>query len=109
MSYLRRSVRENDGNPDIGRRLPKLMIEAGFELVMARPTFQSSNTIEARRGMYGGMQALWEQADFVEEAVAKGWLTTDEREEIAKRLETEAEDRARFNAVTFVEVVGRTE
>ena len=108
MSYLSRSVRENDGNPDIGRSLPSLMVDAGFEMIVAKAAIHSSDTLETRREWYGGQKALWEQADFVQEAVAKGWLTKEEREEISQRLEIEAEDHTRFNAVTFVEVVSRS-
>jgi len=108
MSLLRRSILENDGNPDIGRRLPALVSQAGFEVISAKPTYACSSTAPERIGMYNVMKSLWEQAVFVAEAESAGWLTAEERSALPDRLAEEANDPGRLTGTTYVEVVGRT-
>ncbi len=107
MSTLQRSVRENDGYPDIGRDLPALFAGVGLNVLSARPVYAYSPNAEARAGMYRAMSGLWTQADFVNEAVGKGWITEDERASVARRLEMEAKDPGGLSGTTYVEVIGQ--
>ncbi len=107
METLRRSIRLNDGNPDIGHVLPGILSGAGFEIVRANATYACAPTPKAKLGTYAAMTRLWQQADFVERAVSLGWLNNDQRDELVRQLEKEAHDPKTFNASTYVEVVAR--
>lgn len=106
-STLRRSILDNDGFPDIGRHLPRLVSEAGFQVEWARPEYVNASTPEARKAMYGAMAALWQQAGFVGDAVEAGWLTDDERAQVLSRLDVEAGDMRVLSSTTYVEVLAR--
>ncbi len=107
MSTLRRAIFHNDGNPDIGRALPSILSDAGFQIMSASATYACAVTPEAKVGMYAAMARLWEQADFVAQAESLGWLGADERESIRRRLEEEGADPGSISATSYVEVVGR--
>lgn len=104
---LRRSIRHNDGNPDIGRSLPALLTDAGFELVSANATYVCTTTPAAKAGMYNGMKRLWQQADFARQAEILAWIDAAERAAVIDRLEAEAEDPRSFSGTSYVEVVAR--
>ena len=107
METLRRSIRLNHGNPDIGHALPGILSEAGFQIVRANATYACAPTSKAKLGSYAAMTQLWQQADFVERAVSLGWLDKAQREELVAELEKEAHDPESFNASTYVEVVAQ--
>jgi SAM-dependent methyltransferase len=106
-STLRRSVLENEGYPDIGRDLPALFAGAGLNILSARPIYMHAPTVEARTGMYRAMTGLWEQADFVKEAIQLGWLTEEERASVTRQLELEAKEPGGISGTTYVEVIGQ--
>ncbi len=106
-STLRRSILEHDGYPDIGRDLPHLFKVSGFEVTLANPLYFNAPNPKARAGMYAAMGNLWEQADFVSDAVQAGWMTEADRADVQERLKTEAEDMAILSATTYVEILAR--
>lgn len=107
MSTLRRAIFHNHGNPDIGRALPSILYDAGFQIVSASATYACAATPEAKAGVYAAMARLWDQADFVGQAESLGWLDAEERESIVKRLEEEGADPGSISGTSYVEVVGR--
>lgn len=107
MWTLRRSILHNDGNPDIGRSLPAILANAGFEIITASATYTCSMSAKAKADMYSAMTRLWEQADFVDRAEALGWIDGAARSKIVEELKREAHDPGSFNATTYAEVVAR--
>ena len=104
---LRRSVFQNDGNPDIGRQLPSILSSAGLELVDVSAQYNYASSPTAKQRMYGAMAELWDQADFPAQAEELGWISAAERKAMADRLEKEGADPASFSGTTYVEVVAR--
>lgn len=109
MRTLRRTILHNDGNPDIGRALPAILTNAGFEILSAAATYACAATPAAKAGMYATTAQLWDQADFVAQAESLGWIDPAERSAMAKRLEREAADPGSFTATSYAEVVARAE
>ena len=107
MSILRRSILHNDGNPDIGRALPMLLADAGFDILSAAATYACATTPDAKAGMYGVMARLWEQSDFVAQAESDGWIGSGDRAAMTSRLEQEANDPGTFSGTSYVEIVAR--
>jgi hypothetical protein len=106
-STLRRSILNNDGYPDIGRDLPHLCKASGLQVTWVNPLYFNPPTLKARAGMYAAMGKLWEQADFVSDAVQAGWMTEADRATVQERLKVEAEDMSILSATTYVEVLAR--
>jgi len=106
MTIFRKSIAHNQGNPDIGRSLASSLSNSGFSIHEVFASYAQSTTEDAKRGMYGAMTALWEQADFPKQAVELGWITDEERKELPDRLSQESTQPGIFNGTTFVEVVG---
>lgn len=106
MTIFRKSIAHNQGNPDIGRSLASSLSHSGVSIKEAFASYAQSPTEEAKKGIYGTMTALWEQADFPKQAVELGWITEEERKELPNRLSQESKQPGIFNGTTFVEVVG---
>ncbi|MEM6376037.1 MAG: methyltransferase domain-containing protein [Pseudomonadota bacterium] len=106
-STLRRAILENDGYPDIGRDLLRHCVDAGFELLYAKPVYFCPPLPQGRAGLYAAMSKLWQQADFVQDAIAAGWLSEEDRQAIETRLVSEAEDEGFISGTTYVEVLAK--
>ena len=106
MTIFRRSIAHNRGNPDVGRSLASSLSNYGFSVHEVFASYAQSTTEEAKKGMYNAMTALWEQADFPEQAVELGWITDEERKELPDRLRQESTQPGTVNGTTYVEVVG---
>ena len=104
---LRRSIIENDGNPDIGHSLPTILSSAGLELVDVSAKYSFASSPTAKRKMHSAMAELWEQADFPAQAEELGWISAADRGTMSDRLEKEGADPASFSGTTYVEVVAR--
>lgn len=104
---LRRSILENDGYPDIGRDLPRLFVNSGFQVTWAKPVYFNAPTAKARQVMYAAMGSLWQQADFVSEAVKAGWLSDADRAAVQEKLKLEADDMGILSSTSYVEVLAR--
>ena len=107
MSTLRRSILHNGGNPDIGRELPSLLANAGFDILSAVATYACATTPQAKVGMYGAMAKLWEQSDFVAQAEAHSWINSRDRSTMTSRLEQEGNDPGSFSGTSYAEVIAR--
>ncbi len=105
MTILRRSILHNDGNPDIGRALPRLLADAGFNIRSAAAAYNCATTPEAKAGMYEMMAQLWKQSEFVARAESDGWISPSARRAMTDRLEQEAGDPGSFSGTTYAEVV----
>jgi len=106
MTIFRKSIAHNQGNPDIGRSLASSLSNSGFNIHEVFASYAQSTTEDEKKGMYGAMTALWEQADFPKQAVELGWITDEKRKELPDRLSQESTQPGIFNGTTFVEVVG---
>ena len=106
MTIFRKSIAHNQGNPDIGRSLASSLSNAGFNIQETFASYAQSPTEEAKKGMYGAMTALWEQADFPKQAVELGWITDEERIGLPDRLKQESIQPGIINGTTYVEVAG---
>lgn len=106
MTVFRESIAHNQGNPDIGRSLSSSLSNTGFSIQETFASYAQSPTEEAKKGMYGAMTALWEQADFPKQAVELGWITDEERIGLPYRLKQESIQPGIINGTTYVEVVG---
>jgi SAM-dependent methyltransferase len=104
---LRRSILENDGYPDIGRDLPHLFVNSGFQVTWAKPVYFNAPTAKARQALYGAMGGLWQQADFVSDAVKEGWLTEADRAAVQEKLKLEADDMGVLSSTSYVEVLAQ--
>ncbi len=107
MSILRRSILHNDGNPDIGRTLPMIFANAGFDILSAAATYACATTAQAKAGMYAAMAHLWEQSDFVAQAESLGWISSSDRIAMTARLKQEGDDPGSFSGTSYAEVVAR--
>lgn len=107
LSTLRQSILHNDGNPDIGRKLPSLLANSGFNILSAAATYACATTPQAKVGMYGAMAKLWEQSDFVAQAEAHGWISSSDRSKMTSRLEQEGNDPGSFSGTSYAEVIAR--
>jgi SAM-dependent methyltransferase len=104
---LRRSILDNDGNPDIGRSLPGIVVRAGFELTSTSAKYNFASTPEGHARRCFTMKRLWQEAAFVDQAEELGWIEAEARASLMDRLDHEAADPACFSASTYVEVVAR--
>lgn len=107
MSTLRRAIHHNDGDPDIGHRLPSILSAAGLEILNASATYACATTPEAKLGSYTTMRHLWEQADFVAQAESLGWVSPEERAALPGKLDEEAKYQGSLSGATFVEALAR--
>jgi len=104
---LRRSIAHNDGNPDIGRSLPSILANAGFDILTTGVAYNVAPTPEAMARRNAMMARVWEESEFPRQAEALGWISSEDRATMVSRLEEEALDQGSFAATTYVEVVGR--
>lgn len=104
---LRRTIQENDGNPDLGHSLPSVIAAAGFQLISTDATYNCPKSPEQKAGMYALWSRLWSEGEFVEEAKSKGWLSDAKQADMAKRLQAEATEPGSFYGASFVCVVAR--
>lgn len=105
MALFRRSFLHNEGNPDIGRSLARLLTEAGFSVKEVLASYAQASTDEQKLGMYKAMAGLWNQADFPTQALELGWITKEEKDSLPGHLELESRQPGSFSATTFVEAV----
>ncbi len=107
MGMLRESIQRNGGFPDIGRHMPALYTEAGFNVISANAVYDPQGDLSQRDGKYQWLSDFWNDADFVPRAIADGWLSSEERTAIAEGLRSEVHDPTVFYATTFCEVLGQ--
>ena len=109
MGALRESVQRNGGFPDVGRYMPALYTEAGFDMISASAVYdpQAQGDLSERASKYQWLRDIWNEAEFVPKAIADGWLSPEDSAAISEDLLSEAEDQTVFYASTFCEVIGK--
>ncbi|MBT9315799.1 methyltransferase domain-containing protein [Leptothoe spongobia TAU-MAC 1115] len=107
MEIFRRAMIHNAGNPDIGRLLPSVLSQVGFDLVSVDASYSYASTTADKKVMYAAMAQLWKHADFPTQAEKLGWITSQERHQMPERLILEAKEPDSFNAIPCIEIVAR--
>jgi ubiquinone/menaquinone biosynthesis C-methylase UbiE len=107
MATLRESILRNNGFPDIGRQLPRLLTDVGFKVERMNATYNASRSPIEMKRRCEWLRRLWDEADFVARAESEGWLSPETRRLIADGLVAETGDMSVFYATTYCEVVAR--
>ncbi|AXQ99543.1 methyltransferase domain-containing protein [Pseudoalteromonas piscicida] len=107
MDVFAKSIEYNQGNPNIGRALPKLVGEAGYAVEECVASYSQPSTPTGKMMFYKSMLSLWNKANFTTQAVDLKWITVEQRDEIAKQLKQESRRPDVLAAINYVEVVGR--
>jgi len=95
----------NGGDIDIGRRLPRLLQSTGFGRLTMSASFSGGWTPEAKRAFYERYAELCDEADFIKQAIALGWIGSDVPATMMATLRAEASDPLSFFATAWREIV----
>ncbi len=101
-----RVVQHNGGSVRVGKRLAGLLRHAGFERITMSASYQCVGTPEQRRLVSEVTAGLCEEAAFMEQAVALGWVEPGARGRLSAALRAEGERIDGFFAAAFCEVIG---
>ena len=101
-----RVLAHNGGDIDMGQRLGALLQSAGFDRLVMSASFNGAWTAEARQDTCQRYAHLCEEADFVKQAVALGWIGPDAVATMVTSLRREASDPVAFFATAWREIVG---
>jgi ubiquinone/menaquinone biosynthesis C-methylase UbiE len=101
-----RMLQHNGSNPLVGRQLGALLGRAGFRHVTMSASYQSAGTPAEKQVAYERSARLCEEAVWMEQAMALGWISREARDHLSTALRAEAADPAAFYAAAFCEVVG---
>jgi SAM-dependent methyltransferase len=96
----------NGGDIDIGQRLGVLLQSAGFGRLAMSASFSGAWTAEAKQDACERYARLCEEADFMKQALALGWITPDVVADMMRGFRREARDPIAFFATAWREVVG---
>lgn len=107
LATLRESIDRNEGFPDVGRQLPSLLAGIRYSVLKSGASYNIARTVEERRKRFEWLAGMWGDSEFVTRAVSEGWLALEEKEEIARGLEREADDAGVFLTTTFCECLAR--
>jgi hypothetical protein len=86
--------------------LNSLSYEAGFSRVTASASYEVAGTPEAKRLAWEGFARLCEEAEWMKQAISRGWITVDGRDKLAAALRLEGAQPEAFSAMAFGEIVG---
>jgi SAM-dependent methyltransferase len=106
LALLIRLVQHNGGDPFVGRRLGALLSRAGFGRVTMSASYQSAGTPEEKHVAYDREARLCDEAPWMDQAMALGWISRDARARLSAALRAEGAELAAFSAAAFCEVVG---
>jgi SAM-dependent methyltransferase len=101
-----RVLAHNGGDIDIGRRLAPLLQSMGFAGLTMSASFSGGGTPEAKRAICERWVQLCEEADFMKQAIALGWIGSDVRATMMAELRAEGTDPVSFFATAWREIVG---
>lgn len=101
-----RVLAHNGGDIDIGRRLAPLLQSMGFGDLTMSASFSGGWTPEAKRAFYERCVQLCEEADFMKQAIALGWIGSDVLAAMIAKLRAEGTDPVSFFATAWREIVG---
>ena len=103
---LARRLREGTG-PFVGRRLRHLLHEAGFRDVQGSARAIHHGTEDEARGFGTFTASLFRYPSTVEQAVARGWATAEELDEMSRAWTEWGEHPGAFVARFWCEAIGR--
>ncbi len=96
----------NGGDIDIGQHLGALLQSAGFGRLVMSASFSGAWTAEAKQDTCQRYARLCEEADFIKQAIALGWIGPDVVATMVTGLRREACDPVAFFATAWREIVG---
>ncbi|KZN63288.1 hypothetical protein N473_17825 [Pseudoalteromonas luteoviolacea CPMOR-1] len=108
MDIFAKSIKHNQGNPNIGRYLPKLIGEAGYQLEECAASYSQPTKPMGKMMFYKSMLSLWNKANFTTQATDLKWITIEERDKIAQKLKEESRRPEVLAAINYVEIIGRS-
>jgi SAM-dependent methyltransferase len=105
LALLIRMVQHNGGDPFVGWRLGASLGRAGFGRVTMSASYNSAGTPEEKQVAYDREARLFDEATWMDQAMALGWISRDARNRLSAALRAEGADPAAFSAAAFCEVV----
>ena len=106
LKLIKKVVKPNGGDRNIGRHLRALFIEAGIERVEASASYESSGSFDQTRADGESMALIFLEPSFVKAAVKEGYEDDDRLEEIAVTWNFCGEWLDAFRACAWCEIVG---
>ena len=103
------SVTFNGGDPNVGKLLPHLFSQNGFDIIEVDNCSKIINTLEERLKQANLFAGLWEETAFPDLAVKQKWITEQQRKTLANQIRAEANHKDNFSARTVIKVVARKE
>ena len=107
LKLFARVLAHNGGDIDIGRRLPGLLQATGFDILTMSASFSGGWTPEAKRAHCELWAQVCEEADFIKQAIALGWIGSDDQATMTTSLRADGKDPLYFFATAWREIVGR--
>jgi SAM-dependent methyltransferase len=101
-----RVLAHNGGDLDIGRRLAQVLQSNGFDRLIVSASFSGGWTSDAKRALCELWARLCEEADFMKQAMALGWITPDVQATMVAALRAEGDNPVVSFATAFREIVG---
>ncbi len=80
LSLLIRMVQHNGADPFAGRQLGSWLVRAGFRRVTMAATYESTGTPEEKQVAYERNARLCDEAPWMEQAIALGWISREARD-----------------------------
>ena len=106
MKLIKKVVKPNGGDRNIGRHLRALFIEAGIERVEASASYESSGSFDQTSADGESMALIFLEPSFVKAAVKEGYEDDGRLEEIAVTWNFWGEWLGAFRACAWCEIVG---
>ena len=102
-----RSVSFNGGDPNIGKRLPKLLVDNSFEVIEISAVPFVGNTPEQRILKAEKHARLWEESDFPKQALQQRWISEETYHTLPAKIREEAKDMTLFAGRMQIKVIAR--
>jgi SAM-dependent methyltransferase len=106
LALLIRLLQHNGGDPFVGRRLGALLGRAGFGRVTMSASYHSAGSPAEKHVAYEREAQLCDEAAWMDQAMALGWISRDGRARLSAALRAEGADPGAFSAAAFCEIVG---
>ena len=104
---INRFVTFSGGDPNVGKRLPQLFSQNGFEILEVANGGIIFNTVEERLKKAESLAGLWEESEFPKLAVQQNWITEQQRNTLANQIKIEANHKDHFCDRTVIKIVAR--
>jgi ubiquinone/menaquinone biosynthesis C-methylase UbiE len=100
-------MKKSGGDPNIGRKLGRLVADAGLELESFSFTYQQPRTAAERDLLYSGIAHTVEKSDLAKLALAEGWATERDLEAMGKYYRDAIHDLSRLALLPVGQALGR--